>query len=80
MRKVINTMKKERILTIFSKSAISDKPAHQVIRETGAHYGNVLYVDLLSVTDGPVPTWPDLLRVTAKTIVNGIRDGTRKQP
>ena len=80
VRKVIDTMKKERIPTIFSESTISDKPARQVAREAGAHYGGVLYVDSLSAADGPVPTWLDLLRVTTETIVNGIQDGMRKQP
>lgn len=80
VRKVIDTMKKERIPTIFSESTISDKPARQVAREAGAHYGGVLYVDSLSAADGPVPTWLDLLRATTETIVNGIQDGMRKQP
>ncbi|MCQ3895615.1 metal ABC transporter substrate-binding protein [Klebsiella quasipneumoniae] len=80
VRKVIDTMKKEQIPTIFSESTISDKPARQVAREAGAHYGGVLYVDSLSAADGPVPTWLDLLRVTTETIVNGIQDGMRKQP
>ena len=81
VRKVIDTMKKERIPTIFSESTISDKPARQVAREAGAHYGGVLYFDSLSAAVvGPVPTWLDLLRVTTETIVNGIQDGMRKQP
>ena len=80
VRKVIDTMKREQIPTIFSESTISDKPARQVAREAGAHYGGVLYVDSLSAADGPVPTWLDLLRVTTETIVNGIQDGMRKQP
>ena len=80
VRKVIDTMKKEQIPTIFSESTISDKPARQVAREAGAHYGGVLYVDSLSAAEGPVPTWLDLLRVTTETIVNGIQDGMRKQP
>ncbi|VDA75275.1 Putative metal ABC transporter substrate-binding protein Hpf [Klebsiella pneumoniae] len=46
----------KRIPTIFSESTISDKPARQVAREAGAHYGGVLYVDSLSAADGPVPT------------------------
>ncbi|EIY4901475.1 metal ABC transporter substrate-binding protein [Klebsiella quasipneumoniae] len=80
VRKVIDTMKREQIPTIFSESTISDKPARQVAREAGAYYGGVLYVDSLSAADGPVPTWLDLLRVTTETIVNGIQDGMRKQP
>ena len=34
---------------------VSDKPARQVARETGANYGGVLYVDSLSEPDGPCP-------------------------
>ena len=75
VRNVVDTIKRERIPTIFSESTVSDKPARQVARETGAHYGGVLYVDSLSKTDGPVPTYIDLLRVTTDTIVTGIREG-----
>jgi len=71
----VDTIKRERIPTIFSESTVSDKPARQVARETGAHYGGVLYVDSLSKADGPVPTYIDLLRVTTDTIVTGIREG-----
>ena len=48
--------------------------ARRVASETGATYGGVLYVDSLSETDGPVPTYLDLLRVTSETIVNGLRN------
>ena len=41
-------------------------------RETGAAYGGVLYVDSLSEADGPVPTYIDLLKVTADTIAKGL--------
>ncbi|NBC97427.1 zinc ABC transporter solute-binding protein [Atlantibacter hermannii] len=75
VRNVVDTIKRERIPTIFSESTVSDKPARQVARETGAHYGGVLYVDSLSKADGPVPTYIDLLRVTTDTIVTGIREG-----
>ena len=79
VRKVIDTMKKERIPTIFSESTISDKPARQVAREAGAHYGGVLYVDSLSAADGPVPT----ARPAARHHRNHRQrypDGMRKQP
>ncbi|WP_312774026.1 metal ABC transporter substrate-binding protein [Atlantibacter hermannii] len=75
VRNVVDTIKRENIPTIFSESTVSDKPARQVARETGAHYGGVLYVDSLSSADGPVPTYIDLLRVTTDTIVTGIREG-----
>lgn len=78
VRKVIDSIRKYQIPTIFSESTISDKPARQAARESGAHYGGVLYVDSLSAADGPVPTYLDLLRVTTSTIVNGINTGLKK--
>ncbi|WP_455426025.1 metal ABC transporter substrate-binding protein [Dryocola sp. LX212] len=78
VRKVIDTIRKNAIPVIFSESTISDKPARQVAREAGAHYGGVLYVDSLSAADGPVPGYLDLLRVTTATIVKGINEGAQK--
>ncbi|MBU4681679.1 metal ABC transporter substrate-binding protein [Cedecea davisae] len=78
VRKVIDSIRKYHIPAIFSESTISDKPARQAARESGAQYGGVLYVDSLSAADGPVPTYIDLLRVTTSTIVNGINEGLKK--
>lgn len=73
VRAVIDTMRAEGITVIFSESTVSDKPARQVARETGAAYGGVLYVDSLSEPNGPVPTYLDLLRVTSETILKGLQ-------
>ena len=78
VRKVIDTVRESAIPAVFSESTVSDKPAKQVARETGAAYGGVLYVDSLSDADGPVPTYLDLLRVTASTIAEGLTQGLRK--
>ena len=72
VRKVIDAVRDNKIPAVFSESTVSNKPAQQVARETGAAYGGVLYVDSLSEADGPVPTYLDLLRVTAETIVAGL--------
>ncbi len=72
VRKVIDAVRKNKITVVFSESTISEKPAQQVARETGASYGGVLYVDSLSEADGPVPTYIDLLKVTADTIAKGL--------
>lgn len=72
VRKVIDAVRKNKITVVFSESTISEKPAQQVARETGANYGGVLYVDSLSEADGPVPTYIDLLKVTADTIAKGL--------
>nr|WP_304413511.1 metal ABC transporter substrate-binding protein [Pantoea sp. At-9b] len=78
VRRVIDRVRAEHIPAVFSESTVSDKPARQVARETGAHYGGVLYVDSLSGPDGPVPTYIDLLNVTTRTLVQGIQDGIKE--
>ena len=72
VRRVIDTVREYAIPAVFSESTVSDKPARQVARETGAAYGGVLYVDSLSPPDGPVPSYLELLRVTSQTILEGL--------
>lgn len=71
MSKIIDLVRHQNIPVVFSESTISDKPAKQIARETGAHYGGVLYVDSLSKPNGAVPTYLDLLNVTINTILDG---------
>lgn len=72
VRKVIDGVRDNDIVAVFCESTVSDAPAKQVARETGAAYGGVLYVDSLSAADGPVPTYLDLLTVTSQTIVDAL--------
>ncbi|HEY0919195.1 metal ABC transporter substrate-binding protein [Devosia sp.] len=71
VRRVIDEVRANAIPVVFSESTVSDKPARQVAKETGAAYGGVLYVDSLSETDGPTPTFLKLLEVTVDTIARG---------
>ncbi|AOM40342.1 iron-binding protein [Xenorhabdus hominickii] len=71
VRQVIDTIRINKIPVVFSESTVSDKPAKQVSKETGARYGGVLYVDSLSAPKGPVPTYIDLLDTTVDTIAKG---------
>jgi len=71
VRKVIDQVRANKIPVVFSESTVSDKPARTVASETGARYGGVLYVDSLSMPDGPVPTYLKLLEVTVDTIAKG---------
>ena len=72
VRAVIDGVKTHDIPAVFCESTVNTAPAEQVARETGAHYGGVLYVDSLSEADGPVPTYLDLLKVTSQTIADGL--------
>jgi manganese/iron transport system substrate-binding protein len=72
VKKVIDTVRREKIPVVFSESTISDKSARQIAKETGARYGGVLYVDSMSDDNGKVPTYLKLLEVTVQTIVDGL--------
>ena len=71
VRRVIDEVRTNGVPVVFSESTVSDKPARQVAKETGARYGGVLYVDSLSEKGGPVPTYLDLLETTVATIAKG---------
>lgn len=71
VRALIDLVRTKKIPVVFSESTISDKPARQVAKETGARYGGVLYVDSLSEPSGPVPTYLRLLEKTVDTIAKG---------
>lgn len=72
VRKVIDTVRENNIEVVFSESTVSDAPAKQIVRETNARYGGILYVDSLSEPDGDVPTYLELLSTTTQTIADGL--------
>jgi manganese/iron transport system substrate-binding protein len=71
VRHVIDGVRANKIPVVFSESTVSDKPARQVAKESGARYGGVLFVDSLTDANGPAPTFLKLLESNANTIVNG---------
>jgi manganese/iron transport system substrate-binding protein len=77
IRKVIDGVKTHKIPAVFCESTVRDDPARQVARETGAVYGGALYVDSLSKSEGPVPTYIDLLKVTTSRVMNGLVNGLK---
>ncbi len=72
VRRVIDAVRENKVPAIFCESTVSQAPAKQVARETGAAYGGMLYVDSLTDADGPVPSYLDLLRVTTQTVAEGL--------
>ena len=71
VKRVIDGVRANRIPVVFSESTVSDKPSRQVAKETGARYGGVLYVDSLTSSAGPAPSYLKLLETNADTIVKG---------
>lgn len=73
---VVDTVAARDVPAVFCESTVSDKAQRQVASESGAKFGGVLYVDSLSAADGPVPTYEELLRRDAETIVAGLTGGS----
>jgi len=71
VQKVIDMVREHKIPVVFSESTVSDKPARQVSKETGARYGGVLYVDSLTDEKGAAPTYLKMLEYNAETIAKG---------
>ncbi len=71
IRKVVDTVRKNKIPVVFSESTISDKAMRQVAKETKARFGGLLYVDSLTDSKGPAPTYLRLLEYNANVIVDG---------
>ena len=75
LKAVIDKIKANDVPAIFCESTVSDESQKQVAKATGAEFGGNLYVDSLSTSTGPVPTFLDLLRYDAQTITAGLSQG-----
>ena len=71
VQRVIDAVREHKVPVVFCESTVSDKPAQQVAKETGARFGGVLYVDSLTDATGPAPNYLRLLEANAETIVRG---------
>lgn len=68
----IEFVKDNDVPAVFCESTVSDKAMQQVVEATDATFGGTLFVDSLSEADGPVPTYLDLIRHDADTIITGL--------
>ena len=68
----IDFVRENQVPAVFCESTVSDDPMRQIVDATGAKFGGVLYVDSLSEANGPVPTYLDMIRHDARTIVAGL--------
>lgn len=70
---VVEQVKKNNIPVVFCESTIEPRIQEEVVRESGSRMGGVLYVDSLSASDGPAPTYLRLLEHTVETIIKGLK-------
>jgi manganese transport system substrate-binding protein len=73
VQKVIDTVKAQKIPTVFCESTVSNQAQLQVVKETGAKYGGEFYVDSLSPPDGLTPTYLKLMEYNVNTLIKGLQ-------
>jgi ABC-type Zn uptake system ZnuABC Zn-binding protein ZnuA len=71
----IDTVRRDKIPAVFCESTVELDGMQQVAKEAGARFGGVLYVDSLSDSKGPVPTYQRLLEHFADTVITGLTGG-----
>ncbi len=72
MVKVIEGVRANNIPVVFCESTVNPEAMEEVARQTGVRYGGYMYVDSLTEADGEAPTYLQLLRFDAETLVNGL--------
>jgi manganese transport system substrate-binding protein len=75
VQKVIDVVRQNKIPVVFCESTVSNDAQKQVAAEAGTNFGGVFYVDSLSDTNGPVPTYLTLMRYNVGTLVKGLSGG-----
>ncbi|MBH0099988.1 metal ABC transporter substrate-binding protein [Salinibacterium sp. NSLL150] len=73
---VIEFVRDNDVPAVFCESTVSDRAMQQVVEATDTTFGGTLYVDSLSEDGGPVPTYLELLRHDAETIIAGLTGAT----
>lgn len=71
---VVDEVKQNNVPVVFCESTVSSKAQEQVAKETGATFGGVFYVDSLSDSDGPTPTYLKLLEYNVDTFLKAMRE------
>lgn len=70
--RTIEFVKHNDVPAVFCESTVSNAAMQQVVDATGAQLGDTLYVDSLSLEDGPVPTYLDLIKHDSSAIIEGL--------
>ena len=66
--KIIRQIRKEKIPAVFMESISDPRLLERIRQESGAAIGGTLYSDSLSPSDGPAPSYLEMMRYNAKTL------------
>ncbi len=66
--RIIGQIESARIGALFLENVVDPRLLQQIARETGARIGGTLYSDALTGSDGPAPTYLDMMRHNVRTL------------
>jgi manganese transport system substrate-binding protein len=75
IKATIDLVEEREVPVVFCESTVNSSSMEQVARESGASFAGSLFVDSLSESDGPVPSYLDLLQYDVDVIVDGLSNG-----
>lgn len=72
---LIREIREKRASAVFAENIADSRLVEQIASEAGLVLGGTLYSDALSPSDGPAPTYIDMMRYNVKTLVSAINKG-----
>jgi zinc/manganese transport system substrate-binding protein len=70
--RIIKQIKQQKIPAVFLENVSDERLMQRIAKETGAKIGGTLYSDALTGTDGPAPTYIDLIRHNLRTLAGAL--------
>ena len=74
IKDVVDKVRQNNVTVVFCESTVNSKAQEQVAKETGAKYGGAFYVDSLSGSDGPTPTYLKMLEYNVDTFLKAVKE------
>jgi zinc/manganese transport system substrate-binding protein len=68
--RIIKQIRREKIPAVFIENISDPRLLERIRQESGARIGGTLYSDSLSKADGPAPTYLDMMRSNARTLID----------
>ena len=75
--RLIKKVRKQRVKALFVENTSDDRVLTRIAEETGAKIGGKLYSDSLSMKDGPAPTYLQMMRQNAQTLLDALAPASR---
>ncbi len=73
--RLIQQIRQVQVRAYFIENAADPRLVQQIAKASGAHPGGELYVEALSPTDGPAPTYERMLRYNVDLMVAAMKSG-----